>query len=296
MNRWHALVLVLPGLSGCGGVPSDPGLFADMRVAPGSYVEGSMPEENGGPGVVAVDLGTNRVRAGQIDKPLRGSLAPEATSVALGLAGDTGYWIVPAGLPDVQSPAFPTFDISLSFSPDMRAGSYELLARAVDADDHFGPASRHPLKATAIAAPNGKLVVSLRWDREADLDLHVVDPHGVEIYKRNINSYELPPPGQPVDPTAWQSGAILDFDSNAGCVIDGRRIENVVWKDEPPPGHYIVRVDTFSLCGEGFANWSIDVLRSGVSLARSAGQSGPTDEAMPHDRGAGVLAVEFDLP
>ncbi|TKD11938.1 hypothetical protein [Polyangium fumosum] len=293
--RRPALVLIFGRLVGCGGVSSDPGLFADMRVAPGSYVEGPMPQENGGPGVVAVNLGTNRVRTGQIDKPLRGSLAPEATAVALGLSGDAGYWIVPAGLPDVQSPAFPTFDVSLSFSPDMR-GSYELLVRAVDAEGHFGLTSRHALEATALTAPEGNLVVSLRWDREADLDLHVVDPRGVEIYKRNINSYEPPPPGQPVDPTAWQSGALLDFDSNAGCVIDGRRMENVVWKNDPPIGHYIVRVDTFSLCGESFANWSVDVFRSGVSLARSAGQSGPTDEATPHDRGAGVLAVEFDLP
>ena len=289
-------MLMFSVLTGCGGVSSDPGLFADMRVAPGAYVEGPMPQENGGPGVVAVDLGTNRVRVGQIDKPLRGTLAPEATSVALGLSGDAGYWIVPAGLPDVQSPGFPTFDVFLSFFPDMRAGSYELLVRAVDADGHFGITSRRALEATALTAPEGTLVVSLRWDREADLDLHVVDPRGVEIYKRNINSYELPPPGQPVDPTAWQSGALLDFDSNAGCVIDGRRMENVIWKNDPPPGHYIVRVDTFSLCGEGFANWSVDVLRSGVSLVRSAGQSGPADEAMSHDRGAGVLAVEFDLP
>lgn len=267
-----------------------------MRVAPGVYMAGVMPIENGGPAVVAVDLATNRARVGQIDKPLRGSLEPNATAVALGLDGDLGYWIVPAELPDVQSPDFPTFDVSLSFSPDMRIGPRELFVRAVNEKNHFGLASRQPLDITATTAPEGKLIVSLRWDREADLDLHVVDPHGIEIYKRNINSYELPPPGQPADPNAWRTGALLDFDSNAACVIDGRRRENIVWKENPPVGHYTVRVDTFSLCGETFANWSVDILAVGVPFASSAGKSGPADETQSHDRGAGVLALEFDWP
>jgi hypothetical protein len=227
---------------------------------------------------------------------LRGALETQATAVAIGLTNDIGYWIVPAKLPDVLAPVFPTFDVALSFSPEMQPGLRDLIVRAVDEADHFGAASRHQLDVQDNVIPEGKLVVSLRWDRNADLDLHVVDPNGVEIYKRNINSYEPPPPGEPMDPAAWQEGALLDFDSNAACVVDGRRRENVVWKNEPPPGHYLVRVDTFSLCGESFANWSVDVLKSGVSWHSASGHSGPADEMTAHDRGAGVLAVEFDWP
>lgn len=252
--------------------------------------------ENGGPAVVAVDLPTNRARVGQIDKPLRGTLESSATAAAIGISGDRGYWIVQAGLPDVQAPDFPTFDVGLSLSPEMKSGPRELLIRAINELNDVGVASRHPLDVQSMALPEGKLVVSLHWDREADLDLHVVDPNGIEIYKRNINSYEPPPPGQPMDPTAWQQGAWLDFDSNAACVIDGRRRENVVWKNDPPAGRYVVRVDTFSLCREAFANWSIEVLKNGVSTALSSGQGGPTDEMQVHDRGAGVLALEFDWP
>lgn len=287
---------MLLGCAACGGTSSNPGLFADLRVAPGTYVEGTMPGENGGPAVVAVDLATNRARVGQIGKPLRGALGANATAAAIGLTGDSGYWIVPAGLPDVQAPAFPTFDVSLSFSPEMTPGARELVVRAVDKTNHFGWASRHPLDVQDVSRPEGTLVVSLSWDREADLDLHVVDPRGIEIYKRNINSYEPPPPGQPMDPSAFQQGALLDFDSNAACVIDGRRRENIVWKNEPPAGHYVVRVDTFSLCGETFAHWSVDVFTFGSSLASASGQSGPADEMTVHDRGAGVLALEFDWP
>lgn len=293
MNRWTWLLF---GCAACGGTSSNPGLFADLRVAPGTFVEGTMPEENGGPAVVAVDLATNRARVGQIDKPFRGALDANAGAAAIGLTGDTGYWIVPAGLPDVQAPAFPTFDVSLSFSLEMKPSTRDLVVRAVDETNHFGVASIHSLDIRDLHPPEGILVVSLSWDRQADVDLHVVDPEGIEIYKGNINSYTPPPPGQPMDPTAYQKGALLDFDSNAACVIDGRRRENVVWRNEPPNGHYIVRIDTFSLCGEPFANWSVDVWKSGARTVSASGQSGPADEMTAHDRGAGVLAVEFDWP
>lgn len=284
------------GCSACNETAFDPGLFADLRVAPATYVDGPLPQSDDGPAVITVDLATNRARIGQIDKPLRGSLVSDATAAIIALNDDRGYWLVPAGLPDVQTPQFPTFDVSLSFSPQMKPGPRELFLMAVDEKNHFGPLARYPLDVQDFINPEGPLGISLSWDRNADLDLHVVDPLGVEIYKRNVNSYEPPPPGQPVDPTAFQQGALLDFDSNAACVIDGRRRENIVWKNEPPVGRYLIRVDTFSLCGEPSAHWSLDVFKRSIRVTSASGQSGPADEQTPHDRGAGVLVMEFDWP
>ena len=283
-------------LAACDGASSDPGLDALLRVEGAQFVAGSPPGSGSGPEVVSVDLSSNQIHAGQIGKPLSAALDPAATAAAIGLQGDLGYWIVPAGLPEVQAPELPTFHVDLSFASDLGDGEYTLDVRASDAEGRFGPPQLLPLSASGAPVPTGALVISLRWDTEADLDLHVVDPAGVEIYKRNINSYEAPPPGQAPDPTAWQEGALLDLDSNAQCVIDGRRRENVIWKDAAPPGPYLVRVDTFSLCEEAFANWTVEVRRAGVVVARAGGQSGPTDEQMPHDRGAGVLALDVDVP
>jgi hypothetical protein len=283
-------------LSACDGASSDLGLDAWMRVSGAQYVEGSPPEGSAGPEVVSVDLSSNQIRAGQIGKPLSAALDPRATAAAIGLEGDRGYWIVPAGLPDVQAPDFPTFHVELSFAPDLAAGEYSLDVHAADVDGRLGPPRVLPLTASGEPVPAGALVVTLHWDTEADLDLHVVDPAGVEIYKRNINSYEPPPPGQVPDPTAWQKGGLLDVDSNAACVIDGRRRENVIWKDAAPSGHYVVRVDTFSLCGEASAAWRIDVRKAGAVLAHAEGRSGPIDEQMPHDRGAGVFALDVVVP
>lgn len=286
----------LLALSACDGASSDPGLDARMRVEGAQFALGPPPAGSAGPEVVSVDLSSNQIHANQIGKPLSAALDPSATAAAIGLDGDSGYWIVAAGLPDVQAPAFPTFHVQLSFAGDLAAGPYSLEVRAADSMGRYGPKTALPLTASGPPVPVGALVVTLRWDTESDLDLHVVDPTGIEIYKSNINSYQAPPPGQPMDPTAFQAGAILDLDSNAACVIDGRREENVIWKDSAPKGRYRVLVDTFSLCGEASAQWTVEVRKASALLAHAAGQSGPIDEQMPHDRGAGVLALDVDVP
>jgi len=171
-----------------------------------------------------------------------------------------------------------------------------VIVRAVDASGHFGEPNVQTIAITPAPMPKGRLVVSLFWDTESDLDLHVVDPDGVEVFNRNINSWQPPPPGKPVDPTAYQDGGTLDFDSNAACVIDGRRLEDVVWAGAPPSGHYLVRVDTMSLCGEVEANWTVEVRLDDAVIARAHGKSLEVDTTYSHDRGAGVLAVEFDVP
>ena len=62
--------------------------------------------------------------------------------------------------------------------------------------------------------------MSLAWDSEADLDLHVVDPAGVEIWARNINSYQSPSVGTPPDPSAVMAGV----STSAGVATGGRRL------------------------------------------------------------------------
>ena len=57
--------------------------------------------------------------------------------------------------------------------------------------------------------------------------------------------------------------AMLDFDSNAQCVIDGRRAENLIIKQSPPKGAYTVRVDTANMCAVSAARWHLRVLRDG---------------------------------
>ena len=284
------------GLVSCSDrVVLDGGRDALLQVSGATFRRTAMPATGGGPAVRNANLATN-VRAGSVGQ-CTGVLEPQATAVALALAGDEGYWVLPAGVPDVTTPGFPTFAADISFGAKLAPGRRDLVVRAVDERGAFGPELVRPLVVLDPRRPIGKLVIALAWDTQADLDLHVVDPNGVEIWKRNVTSYVPPPPGSPPEPPGTKpDGGLLDLDSNASCVIDGRRAENVVWENEPPRGRYVVRVDTFSLCAEPGARWGVEVRRRGERLAEARGTSSPAATRFDHGRGAGVLALEFDLP
>jgi hypothetical protein len=277
---------------------ADVGLAAQLRVEGAQFVAGDIDSAapGDGPDVVSVFNSLTAVQPGEREKPLSGTLATTAATVALGLRGDRGHWIVIAGPPSLDAPDLPTFMATLSFARTLPLGSLTLVARAVDAQGHFGAPSTVPLDSAALPPPAGTLVVSLSWDTEADLDLHVVIPGGIEVWAGNINSYRLPPPGTPVDAAAWRTGGILDFDSNAGCVIDGRRQENVVWQVPPPAGGYLVRVDTASLCGAAAARWTVNATLDGVSVGGAAGESLPGDARFSKGPGSGIQALTFDVP
>ncbi len=280
----------------CDDVKADDGLDADLTVDGAQFYRGAPPAANGGPDVVAVALQTTEVHLGTTGKPVSCTLSTDATAAGFALQGDVGYWIVPSGAAAVETPGAPAVKTQLSFSRSIALGTRPLLVFAVDASGKVGAATETNLVVTDPYAPKGRLIISLTWDTEADLDLHVVDTAGVEIYKGNLNSYQKPPPGTPVDPSAVKSGGILDFDSNADCVIDGRRAEHVTYANAPPSGHYTVRVDTFSLCDAHSANWRVSATLDGKGLGTSHGESTDADEQTAHDRGAGVLALEFDVP
>ena len=287
---WPLLVL----MACSDGVDSDNGADASMLVGKAQFFRAAMPDDASGPGVKAASVAAV-ITVGQSDRSCTGSLDSAATSVAFQLAGDIGYWVLPASIPDVNAPANPTFVASLSFSRKVAAGDRQLLVRAVDSNGHFGPPLVKSVKITSNT-PDGHLVVSLSWQNKADLDLHVVDPNGVEVFARNQNSYVPPPPGMPAPPGLPHDGGVLDFDSNAQCVQDGRMAEDVVWSDPPPNGHYVVRVDTADLCGETESPWRVEVKSEGVTIATASGIGTVNDTRFPHELGGGVLALEFDVP
>lgn len=278
------------------GQKADTGDDAALRVSNATFFRGPMPAVVNGPDVESVVLQTADVRPGQIEKSCAGALAHDATGVALMLDGDVGYWILRADAPDISTPDLPSFRTSLSFSNGLTSGTHDLVARAVDAQNRFGAPMAELLVTQDVGVPAGHVVIALTWDTESDLDLHVVDPNETEIWRGRINSYQPPPPGTPIDPNAVKAGGILDFDSNASCVIDGRRREDVVWQTSAPSGHYIARVDTFSLCQATSANWKVEAFVDGQSIGAAQGESTPTATELPHDLGAGVTALEFDLP
>ncbi len=284
-------------MASCGSrVAADSGANAYMQIPGAQFVRGPMPAGSpAGPSVDQLALVNNEIWAGLANDPLSGALGPAATAAAIGLRGDVGYWIVVAGVPSVSTPSDPSFAATAIFSPNIVLGSYTLLVSAVDATGTFGPPSAQIL--TAETSPTnppatGDLVVTLTWDTESNLDLHVVDPAGGEIYWDNQSS-QPPFSFNQIDGGSY---GYVDYDSNANCVIDGLRREDAIWPTAPPSGTYTVRVDTPSLCGNPIANWTVRAVLDGSEIAMARGVALDADTLGSHGIGTGVLALQFAVP
>ena len=299
----------LCALVGCGGSSPDSGLGAAFRIENAQYIPGeidSTSQDNGDadgilPRVHTVTTINGTIQPGTTGHTVGGTLGPGSTAVLIGLRGDIGYWVVPVNTVDQNTPGDFDFSAKASFGYNLPPSPLTLILRATNKAGEMGPPKAQTFSMVQPPAA-GEMLVMLEWDTQADLDLHVQLPTladgGLrEISTRKRTSMVPPSPGDP-PPSAEdiQNLAYLDMDSNAQCVIDGRRNENVIWPVTPEAGSYVVRVDTFSMCGEIVANWRLRVFIHGEeqpSLGRT-GQSMDVDTRYPHGTGAGVQAVAFD--
>lgn len=286
---WLAIMM----LAACDAASPDPGLDAALRVAGAQFRPGPFPHDEGGPAALALTSAHNEMPIGPIEEPVHAVLDPAARGVALGIAGQSGAWVLPAGPPDVETPDNATIRATIGLGADFPAGPFTLLLAASDADGRFGAFTTTEILAADEPPPDGELVIGLAWSSTADLDLHVIDPLGGEAYSGHPNTWQRPPPGEPVDPTAYLTGGILDHDANKDCHRDGLPREYVVWQMPPPDGDYVVRVDTRSMCSDASAAWRVTAYRSGALVGSAAGIATPGDVLLPHGDGAGALALEL---
>lgn len=291
------VLLVLAALVACArdAVDADAATDALFQVAGAQFVRGTVPGANGGPGVESASFGLPPI-AGTSNNGIFGELAQTATAVAIGLEGDLGYWIVRADVPAVSAPRSPTFRATYGIAATVSAGTRNVVFAAVDAERRFGPAQSVPLRIVGDDL-DARFVVSLDWANAADLDLHVVLPNAVELFDRNPTEYQRPPVSAgPVPPGTSLDGGYLEQDSNAHCTLDGQQRERAIWKEPPPSGHYLVRVDTFSLCGVASAPWKVTATLDGKVIGAAAGIATESDQRFTHGRGSGLLVLELDVP
>ena len=315
MRLAAGLILIAATAGACGGASPESGVTAYLRLASAQFVPGALSPDAGtqaadggslGPPIHGVNLSVTNVYPGIQNVPLSGDVQ-KGTSVLVGLADDAGYWIVPAPFLDVQTPNNYLFQTKMSLSPATPEGPQILIIRGVDASGQIGPAQQFTLM-VAPPAPTGALVISLEWDTESDMDLHAVVPNTtdptmpIEIYYKNRVGLPPPVPGTPPLTGDYLAAAVaaagsLDFDSNAGCVIDGRRQENIIYTQQPPPGLYTVRVDASSLCGQADAQWRVTAATADGTLQTYAQwEATDADTRGSHGAGAGRLAFTFTIP
>lgn len=136
-----------------------------------------------------------------------------------------------AGWFEVELPEA-AFDFLVTLGQDVETSDLTLTVTPMLADGGYGQTYTEGCTVTDVGT--GELQVSLSWDSPTDVDLHVVEPGGEEIfYGADVSS----------------SGGELDLDSNAACAMDHVNNENVTYEGvDPPSGEYIVRVDYYAAC------------------------------------------------
>lgn len=240
-QRALALGSVLLVLGACGSSGEPPAgdaiehYLAAVTSGDGTVVgqlrSGSLPSGSG-PSVQATSSGALLPGAGR-------SFTVSSTSaidrIVVGVDGAPGYYELTGLTPAVAQ--------SLLLTVSQTAPSSFSFLFAGGSGNALGSSSTLPVTLTSVGT--GDVQVSLTWDVDSDVDLHVVDPAGEEIYY-----------GHPTS----ASGGELDLDSNAGCALDHKRAENITWPSgKAPKGEYWVGVDYWDACTQAETRFAITV-------------------------------------
>lgn len=280
---WMICVYALAALAvqACSTRPAPSGLTEPIRVRDGQFVvgdaPGALPPEAGPspvipdaspaepPRITTVDSLNNLIYPGESGKKLTGHAT--GTSWAVGLRFrdlGTGYWIVPIGVPDPQTQNELTWDAVCDFARDIPPGFHELVFFAIDEQERVGEQRSLPV-CIPLGIPDNlhacdpriappAAVISLTWDTNVDLDLQVVTPDGKLVDGKHPSTALIGDAG-----TVPSSAGVLDRDSNAGCVIDSMRQEDLVWQTYPPSGRYTIRVNLFDSCKQASVRFTVGV-------------------------------------
>ena len=186
----------------------------------------------------------------------------------------TSYILFAGNEPGLSNVA--TFDTGSNATgvvvPNVPAGSYYVRVSSQSSCGLSAPSNEVLVFAVGVS---GDVQVSVSWDAPSDVDLHVVEPSGEEIYYGNPGS---------------STGGQLDVDSNAACNIDGRQIENIRWPGSAPSGTYIVRVDYWDSCGVGRTNYLVTVRQGSSTRTFTGSFTGDGDNG---GEGSGVTITTF---
>jgi hypothetical protein len=262
----------------------------------GSQQSGTPPAPSGGPTPTTGGNGT-AVAGGSSGVAVSGSAPFQSVVVSAGNPSGSASLFVPGGLGGARTAATSTptgfFRIDLpspvtsqaivvTFSQSIPATSFNIQIQLISATGAVGAVATLPVTVHTVSA--SAVEVNLSWDQPSDVDLHVVEPDGNEIFFGNKG------------PSV--TGGTLDLDSNdvppgvAGvCAIDNIDNENVSWPTgTPAAGTYQVKVDYFSTCGvRNVTSFVVTITNNGV-VSTFTGQF-TLDEADANQSGGRLITT-----
>jgi hypothetical protein len=290
---------VAAAFAGCGGENSPLASDEPIVVHGAVFKEGDLPgspplppptDPNADPDAGPFPVGThptsiespNRVlRPGESGNHLNGLATDDAQAVALRFADvGTGYWVLPANSEDLTTPGQRTWSLVYDIGRSAGAGIHPLRVAAIDGSGASGtqqdlelcilrPVPDNQNACSPTVAPPFT-VLSLAWDTDVDLDLVLVTPSGKIIDAKHPTSATASADAG-IAPDPKKDGE-LDHDSNANCVIDGARREDVVWQNEPAKGTYLVYARLFNACGKSATRYTASLYFSETTGKNAKGK------------------------
>jgi hypothetical protein len=173
-----------------------------------------------------------------------------------GVAGGvSGYWELRLNAPTTDA------TVVMTFARSIPVGMFDAVVGV--ASQAGPPGAYNAIQTRLLAASSGEVQINASWDSDSDVDLHVVDPRGEEIFYGNPRS---------------RSNGALDLDSNAGCTIDRKNNENIRWpQGTAPSGTYTVRLDYWSNCGAPATNFVVTINHGGATQTYRGSFTGTGD-------------------
>lgn len=207
------------------------------------------------------------VREGQANIAIGGLTSSDVSAVALAWAdGGTGYWVVPVG-PFDGATQQPTWTATADFGASIPPGFHNLNYVAINGQGQAGIIQSQKICISGsipnyypgcASIPPPAAVIALSWDTNVDLDLQVQAPDGTFIDSKNPVSVVLDAGAT----TIPYDAARMDRDSNGYCVIDGIRVENLIWQKVAPKGQYGIYVNLFDACKQPVVHFNVQVYTS----------------------------------
>jgi hypothetical protein len=194
------------------------------------------------------------------------------TKIVVSFAELTGFYEVPLSGAD--------FTFAVSFSQTLTLSAVTMVLIPYGLDGQVGRCFEFPLNIVQVGG--GDLQVSLVFDMPDDLDLHLIEPSGTEIYYGALMS---------------PSGGTQDLDSNPACFQDYVNNENITYTGvTPPTGMYTVRVDYWEDCafGSGPVNYVVTVTKGGIPTTYMG--SFPDGSSDAGGAGSGATVATFTYP
>lgn len=257
------------GDDGDGGDGDVMGFISEVRPAgEGTAVArtGAIPDEGDGPAATVTSSGTV-INGGTLMVQIEGD--EEFDRLIVAIDGAEGYYEVT--LPE----AVAFLELLVTLSQSIGESDFAFL---FGVGGEAGIGAYEEVAAEVVSVGTGEVQVSVSWDAASDVDLHVVDPAGDEVF------YGM---------SLVASGGNLDLDSNVACLIDNTNNENITWPTAPE-GTYVVRLDYYLGCGVDETNYVVTVQRVGHDAETFSGTF--DGEGDMGGAGSGVEITSFTMP